>query len=402
MPLTSVFYAVPYVLVFCMLALCAVPVTGNILLDKETKRVQTLFCVFTITIFLGFRGFIHTDWYSYHAAFDEAPVLGKASYDFDYFFNRNYYASNWEKGFSLFMILCKSIVSEWWFFQLTAFLINFAVDIWFIKSFVPKHIVLGLCFYFLFGGLSYDINLMRNSKAIMFFILSLRYAADKKIIQYMLLNIAGFFFHSSALFFLPLYFILGKEPKKQVLWILFIAGNAVYLLQLHWCMPIVAQVAEMIGGRTARIAVQYLESERWSSGYGISIGYLERTATFLLLMKYRKQLIVNKYNIPVVNCMTLFLFSHLFLSEMSILTDRIPRLFIFAYWVIYPQIYEYLKKDMKLFFLLIFILYSIMKLISGEQSLVCSYDNILFPKYTIEQRENMLNRFKRFSDAQLN
>ena len=239
----------------------------------------------------------------------------------------------------------------------------------------------------------YDINLMRNSKSIMLFIISLKYITERKIVPYILLNILGLLFHSSSIVFFPLYFLIFKKPNKRFLWTIFFVGNILYLLQIRWCTPIITFLAECFGGLVAKKAIQYLASERWATGYGISIGYLERTMTFMLIMYYLERFFKNKYNIPLLHCMFIYLFSYLYLSEMSILTSRVPLLFMFVYWPLYVQIYEWQSKKRKVFFLICFFCYSVMKIISGGQALPNVYDNILLPKYTVEQRTTVLQQF---------
>lgn len=395
MPLYSISYTWSYVFVFIFLTLLTIPISNSEAINRTYKAVQEKIAFLLLFIFLGLRGFIYSDWYQYYNGFLEAPTLFSSRDELNYFFYQSPYGSVWEKGFNFFLITCKTLIPQWWFFQLFCFLSNFLVDIYFIKQFTKKYLVLGLCFYFIFGGMRYDINLMRNSKAIMLFILSLRYAADRKIIPYMVINALGILFHTSAVVFLPLYFLFTRIPNKKIIWGMFVIGNILYLMQIKWCTPIIEFGAMTVGGLAAKKAVQYLSNELWATGYGITIGYLERSLTFILVMHYYERFLKNKYNIPILHCMFIYIFSYLYLSEMSILTQRIPLLFLFAYWPLYVQIYGWQNKSRKFVFLLLFFSYSVMKIISGGQALPNAYDNILFPKYTLEQRSTRLHRFQR-------
>lgn len=400
-PLYSISYTLSYVVFFILLFALAIPVTTNGSFYNKSRKFQEQIAFLILFLFLGFRGFIYSDWYAYYNGFLDAPTVFDGLNEFEQFFTKSDYGPSWEKGFCIFLIICKSIIPQWWFFQAVCFLLNILVDIYFIKQFSKNHLVLGLCVYFIFGGMSYDINLMRNSKSIMLFIISLRYVAEKRIIPYMLLNGLGILFHSSAAVYLPLYFILIQKPNKILLWILFLTGNVFYLFQIKWCTPIISSVAEQFGGIAAKKMVQYLSSEQWSTGYGISIGFIERNLTFILIMHYQNRLLKNKFNIPLLHCMFIYQFSYLFFSEMSILTQRIPLLFMFAYWPLYVQIYEFQNKSWKSVFLAIFFIYSVMKIFSGAQALPNVYDNILFQKYTLEQRTSRLLRFQKYLNSQI-
>lgn len=397
MPLNSFVYAIPYIFIFLFLVILSLPYTNNNVKFNSMYKIYSTMLVFILLfIFFGLRGFIFTDWKAYYDCFMRSPVIGDSKLKKDFFFNADLYSS-WEKGFLWLNVICKSIIPEWWFFQVVNFLIDFFVVLFFIKFHIPNYVVLGMCFYFSFGALRYDVNLLRNAKAIMIFICSLKFVKEQKIILYITLNLIGTLFHSSAIFFLPLYFILNKKPSKMFLIFLFLIGNIFFLFKIRWLSGIIEIVLNIIGGRISQIGIAYLNSDVYSSTYGISIGYIERTVTFFLVMHFRNRLLKTKNNVIVLNIMYIYLFSFLFLSEMSILSDRISALFLLAYWIVYPQIYGYLNKDKKLLFLVLFFLYSSLKIVSGYSSVVCDYDNIIFPHYTYQQRLNELKRFLRQS-----
>jgi len=397
MPLNSFVYAIPYVLIFFMLVILSLPYTNNNVKFNSMYKAYSMMLVFILLfMFFGFRGFIFTDWKAYYDCFMRSPVIGDSKLKKEFFFNADLYSS-WEKGFLWLNVICKSIIPEWWFFQVANFIIDFFVVLLFIKFHIPKYVVLGMCFYFSFGALRYDVNLLRNAKAIMIFICSLKFVKEQKIMLYMALNLLGTLFHSSAIFFLPLYFVLNKKPSRMFLILLFVIGNILFLFKIRWLSGIIEFVLNVIGGRLSRVGIAYLNSDVYSSAYGLSVGYIERTITFFLVMHFRNRLLKTKSNVIVLNIMYIYLFSFLFLSEMSILSDRIPTLFLLAYWIVYPQIYGYLNKNKKMLFLVLFFLYSSLKIVSGYSSVVCAYDNIIFPQYSYHQRVLELKRFLRQS-----
>lgn len=397
MPLYSKIYSVPYIMIFSVLFLLSFKFgSRNNNVNLQVQFFQERIAFFVLFVFLGLRGFIQSDWRSYYDAFLKAPTFFDSNERMNYFVNQGAY-SDWEKGFLLLYILCKSIVSEWWFFQAFSFVFDFVIAFHFIRTFVPKHKVMGICFYFVFGALLYDVNLMRNSKSIMLFCLSLKFITTKKIVPYLLLNLLGMLFHASAVIFIPLYFILGRKPSKKLMLLIFILGNAIYILQIHWVQSVLELVAGIIGGRLEVITVGYLSSVKWTTGYGISIGYLERIMTFFLAIHFMDRLLQKqKDNNVILNLVFIYIFSTLFFSEMSILTDRIGPLFLFSYWVFYPQIYEFLSREKKTVFLVIFFAYSVMKILSGYAMLPCLYDNLLLQKYSVPERKIWLNRFYNF------
>lgn len=387
LPLQSLTYSIPYVIVFLILYIAAIPVSKkNIACVNRVPQIQLLFL--TLFFFIGLRGYIFTDWKNYVPFWDSCPSLEKGmSLVLDYILTSPY--SVWEKGFIFYGIILKTINSSWIFFQTVSFIIDFWVLYYFFRRYNPDYIVLAFCVWYIFGGVighSLSINLFRNSKSLLFFLFSFKYLKQRKYMKYILFNLFGMFFHVSSIIYIPLYFILYKKWNDKVIFGLFLLGNFIYLFQIKWCIPVIGIIADIFTGRIGNIAQTYLLSEKWATGYGVSIGFIERSATFILFFCFRKKLMVKPINVILYNILYLYIFSYLYLSEMSILTDRIPILFVCSYWFLFPELYSRLKKDYKILFLLLFLLYSSLKIISANHSVLVMYDNFLFQNFSFSDR----------------
>ena len=73
----------------------------------------------------------------------------------------------------------------------------------------------------------------------------------------------------------------------------------------------------------------------------LSFGYIERTLTFILFYWQFKK-IVSRYPAYVIfyNCFWIYYCSTLIFYEVVVFVERIPYLFMFTYWVIYPRVLE--------------------------------------------------------------
>lgn len=392
MPAINFFYSIPYIFIIFALFACSIPInTATNQTGISNTYLQCVFSGFLLLFFYGLRGFIFTDWVTYYDCFQNAPTIWNGVAIVKKFLTHSNYSS-WEKGFLLANVISKSIVNSWYFFQFVSYLFDFCVVYTFLKTTVPKHIVLGLCFYYIFGSHVIEINLLRNSKSIMLFICSLKYIRERKPIPFFLINLLASLFHATAVIYLPLYFILNKKFNKKTLFVIWIIGNLIYLLQISWSSVLVSKIAELIGGRLAGQAVYYLASKHFSVSNGLTIGYIERTFTAALVFKYYNRLERKNENIILVNCIFIYFFIYLYFHDMSILTDRLPVLFIFAYWVLYPEIYEFQNKQNKGIFLSLFLLYSLIKM-TTYKTIACVYDNYFFQLYDLEQRKKMLHIF---------
>lgn len=370
----------------CVLLFFSIPVVSTKgYLKTFTDKNRIMIISVLLLIFFGLRGFIYSDWLPYYECFLYSPTIYDGYSAVKRFFV-NYY---FEKGYLLLNILVKSIFNNWYFFQFVNYSIDFFILYHFFRNTVPNHIILCFCFYFIFSGLFMEINLMRNIKSIMIFICSLKYIRQKKFMPYLLLNILGIFFHITAAIFLPLYFILNKKINKKYLFFIFILGNLIFLANIPLAKTIIGLIGKLLFGRLASMAISYLDYKATATGNGLSIGCLERTFTFIIMYKNYNRIMENDNNLIFYNCLIIYLFVNLFFADMSIITDRVSILFIFSYWVLYPQIYELQNRQNKIAFLIILLIYSVLKMISGNQTLICAYDNLLVPLYSYDERKTM-------------
>ena len=167
-----------------------------------------------------------------------------------------------------------------------------------------------------------------------------------------------------------------------------------YIFQIKWIVPVVEVAADMFGGRLRSLASYYINNSQWNFSYGISIGFIERTSTFILLFYMREKIFFSKSDNIFLNIFFLYIFSYLYLSELRILIDRIPIMFICSYWILLPRLYKILRKEYKAVFLVSFFFYSLLKGLMAHKDILALYDNMLFQEFTIQERLEMYNLYK--------
>jgi hypothetical protein len=385
MPTFSFLYSIPYIILFLLLYVNVIPLykfNSGFSANNYSIWLQQFFVIALLIIFLGFRGFLYTDWQSYYLAYDAAPSLFDSAGAITKFFERR-----WENGFLFYMILCKTISSNYFFFQSVSYIIDFILLFLFFKEAIPKQIIWGFLFFIIFLGIGIEFNLLRNSKSMMLFLISLKYIKEKKIVRYIMLNSFGVLFHSVSLLYLPLYFILDKKISRKFVLVLFIIGNFIYIFRIEWCKIFLSYISGLVSGTPGHLLKVYLSSKYFSSAYGISIGYLERLFTFILIFCLSKKLCkLNEKNLIYINAFYLYIFVYLYFSEMMIFIERVVLLFIFPYWVLYPQIYSFLTRRSKEMFLLILLFFGILKMYYNNKNILTMYDNVLLPYRSYHER----------------
>lgn len=388
-------YCLPYIFVFLCLLVMSLPVTSGEGISKKTALLfdnNRHFAAFLILfVFIGLRGFVLNDWKSYYAFYTRLPSLLDGTDVVASCIQSNF--MGFEVGFTLLSILIKTISDNYLFYQSVLALIDIAILIALFKYHVPDQVELCCVFYFCFGAPALEFNLLRNAKSIMFFLLSIKYAHERRPLPYFALNTIGAFFHTSALIYFPLYFVLNKRFPTALYALLFLVGNFIYLLQIKWVTPIIGWFGNFSeSARLFGLANSYLHNPRYNAETGITIGYLERFFTYIFLLCFLDKLCKkNATNVVFINILFLQILSCLYLSEMNILKDRFALLFIVGYWFVYPQVYSLLRRDFRWIFLAILLLYCLLKIMVSHDSILWLYDNALWLKYSVEDRSLFLH-----------
>ncbi len=386
---TSFTYSIPYMVYFAFLLLLMF-YEFELINRKQNISVVRVLCILGFLFFFGLRGFVYTDWANYYSYFKDLPTEWN-QYKLAHFYSQ----WNMEVGFNIFSMLVKRICPDFFFWQFISSLIDVLLLNAIFKRY-PKYYTLGFIFFFLFNGIIIEINLMRNVKSILLFFYSIRYIEEKKILPYILFNLLGLTFHFSSLIYIPLYFVLNKKIPLIAIWITFIVGNIIYLLQIEYIAPTIMAIAELIGGKVWEITETYFTNNFYMNGYGITIGYIERVFSFILFFVLYNKIIENnpKYGRIFLNLYFIYFACFSFLAEAAILTDRIPMLFICAYWILYPEVYSLLKVKLgKPIFLIILILYGTMKL-SRNNTIFHKYENVLFGVESYERKVKNLSKYE--------
>jgi hypothetical protein len=250
--------------------------------------------------------------------------------------------------------------------------------------------LLGIVFYFIFSGPQITCNVLRNSKAIMLFLLSIKYIEKKKFLKYASINIIGILFHISAVLFIPLYFLLNRHYNRIFIIALFVIGNIIFLFKIEWCKAVLLSLRPFLPGRLGKLIDLYYSTD-YIEAYGLTVGYLERFASFIIIYYSEKKLKEDNTKI-FINMFYVYSFIYLFFSEVFILLGRVGLLFISSYWILYPRIYMTLTNKIKSLFFLILLLYGLLKIGQGNRYKHHEYNNVLLPHKSYAESVYILNR----------
>lgn len=375
-------YALPYILLIVVLGLMAAyyQATEN----ENTKRQLTFWSYALVLWFFGCRGFISDDWQLYYPAFQSCTA---DDITFAVFGASKGMSWSFEPGFTLLMFICKSIVNEYFFFQFVCSAINLFLLYRFLRPRIDN-MPFGLVLFISFGGFGLMTNLIRNSISILIFANALTYIEQRKPLQYFGLILLAFTIHTSSVIYIPFYFFIHRKINKWVYLGLFVGFNVLFLAHFSILEQLLSAVFGDSAGRLAEKAQSYTEEDALTGARGISIGYLERLFTGILLFCYFNTLIkIREENRVFINLFLTYAMMTFVFADFKVISDRFGLLFILAYWILWYDLPSAFSVDnnRKLFMGFICI-YCILKMIGTTNIPSTEYDNVLFNAKSYEQR----------------
>ncbi|SEJ29157.1 EpsG family protein [Myroides marinus] len=359
----------PYLLVlFVLFFLFSIEAYFN---NRRIKNRLRVFVFIFLSFFLGFRGYVGSDWFNYLISF-EFTEWGE------------WLPTDYEPGFSLIVKGCKYIGLDYFYTVtlitlLQLILLDRFINKYFSSVVLPYIFVLSLFPIVL-------IDLQRNFISILIVMNSLHLLEQKKLKMYFLMVLLACFFHLSAVVFFAIPFLRQLKIKKSVLWGVFFVGLVVYISQVNFYQEFLSMLGKLLGGRLEHLMNQATGEEEIS--YGISFGIIEKIILCCVVIKIYDK--VDKKYLLLINMCLLYLFVYFYFSTSQSFINRFANLFMFGYIWFYVFLMNYLKKQrgIGLIVILIFIFLSLRTFI-GYNEEIYKYKNILFEKENYNERKGI-------------
>lgn len=299
--------------------------------------------------------------------------------------------SNWKDLFNsreepLFMIFSyfvKNIINDYSFFIFIFFTISFYTKFYFIRIFSPD-IFLSLIIYFYTLFLIYDVNGLRQGMALGLTMISIKYILDRNIYKFLAILLAASLFHTSAIIFIPFYYLSRIKINNRTIFIslLLVVALSIPLRQVLKNSQIFQNLIQIDSFKHYSV---YTTDEDYKLDIPIlSVAVFQRIFIFLLFMitysrikveEKTKLLFRNGYFIGMVLFLILS-FSSEFAARLSVYYKA------FEIAMIPLVVYSFPKNHQKLFFLILFTLFAtfgIYRLLSIPYGYLLPYNNIIFP-----------------------
>ncbi|WP_052193895.1 EpsG family protein [Cetobacterium sp. ZOR0034] len=339
--------------------------------DKEKKELILKVIIVCLILFLGTRGFLGWDWYFYYPSFMEGTYT-------------------YEKGYMLYTSFIGNIFKNYIFYQFVTTTIDF-IALYYIFKRYCKYPIMAFAIFFSIQGFHMEVELLRNMKAIILFLFSLKYIEERKIIPFLLLNIIGVSFHMSGILYLPMYFILNYTYEKRIVLGIFIIGSFYYLLNLKGIELLLNYNWDFLPTIIADKIVNYKSILPANLERGLNLFYIERAILFLLAYKYENNNIIK-------NSLYIWVVIFLFTSELSVASLRIGILFIYSVWLTLTRSLENFER--KEFMVAIVMALSLIRIYRSTtfpgNTINYNYKNALFNELNYKERELEIIKGKKY------
>lgn len=373
-PSRSFFFAIPY-LILALISFWALKGTTNY---NVKKKGNYIFLILLYLFFFGLRWHVLSD----SLAYEEEYNTIKPIFNWKYIDEHSWW---WDKGFVIFTMFTKLVSNDFRFFVFVNTLIDIIFFVVCIKRYSSNFLVTILAFL-AFQGILTEINLFRNIKAILLFLFSIKYIENRKWYYFFPINLLGYTLHSSALLFFPMYWLLNIRFQLKYVIVVVSVITFIYLLQLNVIENLIIQYVPTEGVVSNKLNT-YMEMDEVSV---LSIGTFERLITLLLsIWVYYKTNNPSKIFTILFNSFLVFYVTYSLFGFNPVFRDRIPYLFVYSYWFLYPFLFNYVvarRRYLRFIFYLLFFV----KVYTSTCLSSAFYENVLFDVSTRSQRNYLL------------
>lgn len=385
----------PYLILISILIIFSI-IDVYYLKSKQEKKYGMIFLGIIYIFFFGLRGFLAWDWIHYYPNFNFSLNLIEGICNGDYNFNL---VSNYEIGYKIYVALIKCFTNNYHIFIFITTIIDYyLLSVCFIRY--SPYPILSILLFLTYSGFQIQYDLLRNIKAILLFLFSIYYFEKNKKIIVVIFLIFEILFHSSAIIYIPIYFMLKKnfiKYKKTIYFFVFI-GTIILIQQNQIALKLLIILEEsklniFLSDSLLRKLSGYLDGKTFLVNRGIGLGAIEKFFIFFLIMKNNIRIKKEKYGTIFANMWLLLFFVYLYANDVRIIQERVGFLIICSYWIIYPILLKIYKGKVKLVLLLFIFSYSSLKLYRSFNEKNISYPLI---KY-----ENVLFEFKSFEEKKM-
>lgn len=273
--------------------ICFVILLIGVYLSKANSKIRNRWYFFEflcLTLLMSFRYLVGGDSQGYYLWFNDFNVkIGEFSLiDFS--------EAEYQPLWYLLIVIIKSIWNDFVFLQLILAVFVNGTVFWFVKKY-SKYPFLVIIFYFFFDYPYFNMEILRESVSVCFFLISIPSLHAKKYIKYFILCFIAFGFHPSALFLFFIPFLFKYLRKSLNFNTVLIITIIVFILSFF---PVLSYLVKLIGQTSIESRYNtYSSLDRNLNSYLMAI--INITFSFCIVYAYKIRNKNDKNEIVVLN-----------------------------------------------------------------------------------------------------
>lgn len=362
-------YAFIYLLLsFCILFFSIFP--------NKKKEVKVFYCfLLFLFLFAGFRQGIGPDYESYLIEiYRKIPSFKELILDFSKL--RQIYG---EYLFLIFNVFLKSIgVTERYYYCIFA-----AINIFLLKKILRerlnKNILIALLTYLSFYFLRESMGQIRQGISTLICLYSIKYIEIKNFKKFLISILISTFIQSSALIFIPAYYLYGKKKSKRIMVLFLIISLVIYEIKL---LPIILlNVGTLLPNPIFSKIKSTLTISKFGVDPGFSKMYIMNIVVYISLLFIRGKKNNNIYSYCNLYCFGILIY-FIFLN-IAIYASRFSEVYMIISILLVPLLIDFkVKKNSNKYIIIVlyvlFLSLFYMKEILDGKDLYLPYKNWLF------------------------
>lgn len=292
--------------------------------------------LFAISIIVGFRYEVGTDWQGYKDWFEYFKIVSFGSLD----------KLNFEIGFLIFSYGLAKVGAD---YTLMFFIIAFVSWFFIFKGLTAKILPLFLFLLFADEYFFWSMNVIRQFLCLGIFLYSIRFIIQRKPKEYFFLVTLAILFHTSAAILILFYFLPWEKLYKPKYWFIvflisiFLANTPIIMIFVEKALFTIGEIIPLFS-----IYIRYFESGKFGAQeLNVGLGYLFRLFIAFFIFFYSNK-VTEKYPNTKIFFVLFFIGSIIYnLFYMVQLIGRINHYFIFMRSVCLSLVLYYLWTEKK-------------------------------------------------------
>jgi hypothetical protein len=257
----------------------------SLMYQIDEKRVDykmlAWFCLVAFLIIGGLRDGVGMDWDQYQRSFEKTETSQDVS------------EGTQEPLFMMLMFVVRNIWNNFYFFSFLFFAVSFYLKFRFFRTY-SSDIFLSLIIYCFTIFMIYDVNAIRQGMAMGLILLSVKPILERKFLPFAIILTIAAFFHTSAIIFIPFYWLSQiKYSDKSIWWIAI--GIIVVSVPIRYALENAAIIQNLMQLEMFTHYNYYLDNDEAGRSLPIiSIAVFQRLFILFLFLFFLKKIKVDK------------------------------------------------------------------------------------------------------------